>query len=546
MHRYAPSAVWSSRVGPLWVAALATTLACEPFTLPSHPTDAEARAEGVRPNGDSDATDGVGPSDPGGADRAAGSDGAISATDTALPGLDANDGPGPDDPGGADPFDAGIGEEAVLAYINESRASVGLSPFAANSRLAQAATAHASFLVRHRDVYDQSGTSAHIEIDGLPGFTGKTFTQRVGAAGYEGRALAEVVAFKPSSVGAARSWMESLYHRLPLLDPAIDEAGFGELADGPRFANVLEMGQGRAPAEAPRFVVWPPRGDRDVPTSWDGAEIPQPPTPPAGYPSGPVLTLHAPGGSLVISGASVAPESSGAPVAAASLTNANDPNLKPGVLSLIPHRPLEPSTTYRVRVEGTVDSAPFAETWTFTTKSAGCDATGQDCGPGQGCYLLSGATTCLWSGTRPVDSACEYVNDCGPGLTCFGSRCRPLCDNVSGGCEASCEHGVGLLAAQSPAAVCLPPSCITSPSACREDEGCYWVGAFVCDWAGALDDGASCKYSNDCRPGYGCLGLSGDFRCRALCDGPGQPACKTRCAGGSQALDADGGVRFCQ
>ncbi|MEZ4267147.1 MAG: CAP domain-containing protein, partial [Myxococcota bacterium] len=309
MDSYTPHAVWRSFVVPFGVAALALTLACEPFTLPSQPSDAGAVSEGTSRDLQPGAGDGAGPSDGGGSDGRVGPRDGGGGSDRPEPGPDEADGPG--GPDVVDPFTAGIGEEAVLAFVNESRASVGLAPFAPDSRLTAAAAAHASFLVRHRDVYDQSGTSAHIEIEGLPGFTGKTFTQRLDAAGYDGRAMAEVVAFKPSSVGAARSWMESLYHRLPLLDPAIDEAGFGELADGARYANVLEMGQSGQPTDAPEFVVWPPRGARDVPSAWDGAEIPQPPAPPAGYPSGPVLTLHATSGALTITGATVAPESTG-------------------------------------------------------------------------------------------------------------------------------------------------------------------------------------------------------------------------------------------
>jgi hypothetical protein len=543
MDSYTPHAVWSSFVSSLCVATLATTLACEPFALPSHRSDASAASDEAARDTQPGAGDSARPGDAAG-DRA-GSDLVGGPGDLAQEDADP-DGPGPQPPGPVDDFEAGIGEEAVLAFVNDARASIGLPPMVAEPHLAAAAAAHASFLVRHREVYDQTGTSAHIGIEGLAGFTGKTFTQRLDAAGYEGRAMAEVVAFKPSSVGAARSWMESLYHRLPLLDPAVDEAGFGETAEGARYANVLEMGQAVTPIQPPEFLAWPPRDARDVPTSWDGAEIPQPPPPPAGYPSGPVVTLHATGGALVVSGATIAPEPAGGPVAMTSLTSQNDPNLKPGVLSLIPHRPLSPNTTYRVRVEGTVGDAPFAQTWTFTTRGAGCSATAQDCGAGQGCYLLSGKPSCLWSGTRREDSTCEYVNDCGPGLTCFGSRCRPLCDNSTGDCQARCKDGVGLLGAQNPVAVCLPPSCITDTSMCLATEGCYWVGAFACDWAGELPGGAACKYSNDCEPGYGCLGLAGDFRCRALCGGPDQPSCQTRCPGGSQVLDPTHGVRFCQ
>ena len=71
---------------------------------------------------------------------------------------------------------------------------------------------------------------------------GETFVTRGETAGYTGVCFGEVVAFKPTAVGAARSWLESLYHRFPLLDTNAVHVGYAEaLLDDVRV-NVMEVG----------------------------------------------------------------------------------------------------------------------------------------------------------------------------------------------------------------------------------------------------------------------------------------------------------------
>ncbi|MGM0574799.1 MAG: CAP domain-containing protein [Myxococcota bacterium] len=452
----------------------------------------------------------------------------------------------------APPDDEGevrVPDEAFVAWLTGVRAEVGLAPVAASPTLQDAAAAHADFLVRHGDAYASRGLSAHTEPEDLEGFTGATFMERLAHFGYGGEALAEVIAFKPSALAAGRSWLESVYHRLPLLDPEARDVGYGEAGADGRWSNVLEIGRPAGDTPEARLIAWPPDGAADVPTSWDGAEIPQPPAPPGGYPSGPVVTLQTSGGALDVGVAVVTSTVDEVPAPLRVLTSDDDPAMPRHAVAILPHEPLAPETTYRVTLAGTLDQVPFDESWTFTTRREGCDVLLQDCGSGRGCYFLGDGPTCLWAGSSAAGETCSHVNECGAGLTCLGSRCRPVCNGQAQGgpnsCAEQCEHGFAPLGEQGPEAACLPPSCALDPGTCGPSEGCYWVGSFVCDQAGEAGDGESCTYANDCAPGLGCLGLDGDYACRALCDGPGLPDCEHSCEEGHQPLDPESGVRFC-
>ncbi len=436
-------------------------------------------------------------------------------------------------------------EEALLEYVNVTRTVAGLPPVALQQNLREAAQSHASFLVAHRDAYAQRGLSAHVEPADLPGFAGESFVDRVAFFGYEGHAYAEVVAFKPSSVAAGRSWMESLYHRLPMLTPAVNEVGYGQANDDVGYANVLEMGVAGEPDLSFHTVRWPVAGA----TAWDGKEVPQPQTPPGGYPSGPVITLQVTGASFVALTAVVSVGSTD--LASTVLTWPADPNMAPDAVAVIPHEPLTPLTTYRVEITGTLDDEPFADAWDFTTGGDSCDPAAQDCGPGQACYVVDGAPRCLWAGTHGVDADCTHTNECAPGLSCFASHCRPLC--AAGGegvapeesCEYTCLDETFALDDAGQWSLCLPPPCASDGGACEGDEACYWGGTFVCAAPGTKQEGDSCSMLNDCADGMACLGLGGAFTCRQLCGGDAYPSCDEVCPNVRFTLDADEDVSYC-
>lgn len=439
--------------------------------------------------------------------------------------------------------------QQAIAHVNAARAASGLEPMKLSDHLADSARLHAEYLALHRAVYDTQGVSAHVQLEGLPGYTGASFVDRADAAGYEGHALAEVVARRPTPVAAVESWLESLYHRLPLLSAAAVEVGYGESSGDLIQTNVMELGAlpERDTAADPVFVRYPSDGQLEVAGAWDGNEIPQPEPPPAGYPSGPVVTLQVSGHDAITWGAaSVRRAGSQSELISTVLTRANDSHLGERSIAVIPQRPLLPETAYEVSIAGTRNGEAFVQRWSFTTRREGCDLFTQDCGPGRGCYLVDGTPSCHWSGTGATGASCTFANECAAGNACISGRCSALCEPLAGSpnaCDSHCSGAsVGLKGGYG---ACIGHSCGGDSSACGASEGCYWAGEFLCGAAGAADVGATCSAANDCAPGLACLGKGDSFECRALCGGPNLPSCSTACSGSLVPLDEGAGISAC-
>lgn len=140
-----------------------------------------------------------------------------------------------DEQAGIDP------EAAMLTYLNGVRTELGLPTLQVDPSLHDAAQSHAEFLLVHQDAYKGQAVSVHIQPKDLDGFTGEIGNDRAAFFGFEGQWRHEVVAFKPTSIAATRGWIEALYHRLPLLDPAVTLVGYGEAKKGTERSNVLEL-----------------------------------------------------------------------------------------------------------------------------------------------------------------------------------------------------------------------------------------------------------------------------------------------------------------
>lgn len=317
----------------------------------------------------------------------------------------------------------------------------------------------------------------------------------------------------------------------------------------------LATGTGGLEGAPPSPIMFPAPGAIDVPNSWDGNEVPQPAQPPAGYPSGPLVTLQMGSLPVTVIDAVITDDPKGTPLGAAIFTADNDGKLPLGVVALLPHKPLKPLSLHQVTILGTYEGESFHRSWSFTTRRDGCDLLGQDCGDGKACYLMNAGVSCQWAGGGRLDDVCTYTNECSMGLACYGARCRPFCDpsetaDKTLSCTTHCPLGSipqpGPVIDQ-PATICLGASCAQDASRCRDDESCYWLGpgAFACTTSGDGGDGTSCKAPNDCAAGLSCLGVDGVQACHVLCGGAGMPACEEACKGNHLLLDENLGVRFC-
>ncbi|MFZ5815573.1 MAG: S-layer homology domain-containing protein [Bacillota bacterium] len=256
-------------------------------------------------------------------------------------------------------------ERRALAWVNQYRKRAGLAPMAYDSRLAAAALSHARYLAAHPEQVEVDG---HREEPGRSLFIGETVGDRARYFTYDGGAF-EVINFVDRAEDAIDGWIDTLYHRIPLLHPGMAEMGYGVAGAPGQNVNVIEAGPF---SSAEGVVRWPHGGQTGVPPLWDGLESPDPldlypgATKPVGYPI--TLTFGGqPRGLRLMAYSLTGPDGE---VEVFRFDPVNDPRLEDTVC-LIPKAPLRPGATYTVRMRGQADLGrgvqPFDETWSFTT-----------------------------------------------------------------------------------------------------------------------------------------------------------------------------------
>jgi len=158
---------------------------------------------------------------------------------------------------------------------------------------------------------------------------------------------------------AVQGWLDSVYHRVLVLDLAAQYAGFGQHTAGTATTAVLDLGGRRDVANASGW--FPANGATEVPTRCacdDYAEATGKPGP-FGYPVTLLLGQVRPQGMPAI--AQLTEGSETGPGVAAELVDAY------GNPTLLPSVPLKPGTKYVVRLAWT--NGPSV-TWAFTTAAA--------------------------------------------------------------------------------------------------------------------------------------------------------------------------------
>jgi hypothetical protein len=445
--------------------------------------------------------------------------------------------------------------DQALAAVNQLRIQAGLVALEADPKLAQAAQSHADYVLANWESYQQNGWSLHEEQVGLGSFTGANADARVLHFRWTGLPVYEVISNRPSGSAAVVSWIETLYHRLPVLTPRVTLAGYGHAAKEGLYVNVMVVGAeiiDEATIATHPAVKYPVADTVDVPAEWDGNEVPQPAPPPGGYPSGPVITLHYPAGAVTEAQATVTGPAGAVPCAVT--TSAEDLLLGAGNVVLLPHDPLEPSTAYTVAVSGKRDGVAFSETWKFTTRPQTCKLLDQDCGLGKGCYMGNTGPYCDWAGMSPNGGRCAYLNDCGAGSTCFSDRCRGMCDYQENlgvdACAKVCGNGASLITGTTNIGACFGTACYGVSEVCPQGQGCYPFGstdpAFACYTAGTKQNGEACTAAVDCVPGHTCIATDTDpAKCTKLCGGPYLPPCASVCSGPAAEIDPATHIHVC-
>ena len=214
---------------------------------------------------------------------------------------------------------------------------------------------------KHCDYYQQNTANkscianAHEEVDTCAGFVAKSFATRMTAAGYTGSPRSEVMAFSGEPASAIAMWINSVYHRTPVLSPWLAEMGYGMTAD----CDVIDLGLGPK-ASDDLTAVYPYPGQVGVPLNFDGSrEGPMPPAPPTGWPSASPVHLY-------VKGYTVTSHDVFVNGTCDALPHQWLPDKEQYIL--YPDKPFAKNTEYRVVIAGTKAGKPLSFDWSFTTK----------------------------------------------------------------------------------------------------------------------------------------------------------------------------------
>jgi len=155
-------------------------------------------------------------------------------------------------------------QQDALKYLNNIRAELGLTAVKMNPYLTKAAANHVAYLYSNT-------TWGHNEIPGEKGFTGVNPTDRFKAVGGEMSAGEVLAVGLPSSKDAVRAWLNTAYHRSPLINPNTTEVGIA-YSNGIAVINMTTSNDN--PLE--QIAIFPYDQMKDVKNSFNGVETPNP------------------------------------------------------------------------------------------------------------------------------------------------------------------------------------------------------------------------------------------------------------------------------
>ncbi|MEZ4572601.1 MAG: CAP domain-containing protein [Thermomicrobiales bacterium] len=253
--------------------------------------------------------------------------------------------------------------ETGLAMMNRYRGWLGLAPMSINPSLQAAAEAHAAYYRLNYGDPNLAGMGLHLETPGRPGFTGESMRDRARAQGYEG-SVNENAGLSGSMISSIDWFMDTINHRLPIIDPRYTDVGMATVNDGDIVFEVIMFGMPEyAEYSEPKWAVWPPDGTTGVGRSFWG-EAPNP-FPGATFPTGLPITMsyHGEGG-ISLDTWSISANGVELP----SFGSVGTGFLSGRAALITAAEPLEYGTTYTVRAAGTAGGEAFARTWSFTTK----------------------------------------------------------------------------------------------------------------------------------------------------------------------------------
>jgi hypothetical protein len=224
-------------------------------------------------------------------------------------------------------------------------------------KLSKGCMEHAEYMRLNRNSDAMVGLEAHKQRPNLPGAS---------AAGAACGKAADLFPGVQDLEVAVDAWMSGLYHRRPILTPALARIGVGyaKLDDGSYMAALMFVDDNARTGGWP--VRYPADKQRDIPLEF-GNEVPDPV--PGGGRAGYPITIQFPPFDKV-TGVTVRLTDAAQKPVAFHLSDPEHPATsfgQYGVVCAIPKLPLAASARYAVRVDATWNGKPGTWTWTFTT-----------------------------------------------------------------------------------------------------------------------------------------------------------------------------------
>ncbi|HTL93551.1 MAG TPA: hypothetical protein VL176_14460 [Steroidobacteraceae bacterium] len=269
----------------------------------------------------------------------------------------------------AAPADAPANAVQAWMAVNQLRVAAGAPCMNLVPALVKSAQAHCDYGAANAS--NASCTpDAHTEVMGCTGFTGAMVAAREVAAGYPmAMAYTEVATtFGNNPVAAVPNWIDTVFHRIPLLDPWTMDMGYG----GAAKCDVIDIGRGTSTAATDLVAVYPYDGQTNVPPAWGGLEGPAPPAPAGGFPSSYPINIYAQG--LMVTSHVLTKDGDSTPIDHTWL-DSNSSQVSAGLkayfrdTAFLYGAPFELNTKYRVKIMGTHTGGALNKEWTFTTGS---------------------------------------------------------------------------------------------------------------------------------------------------------------------------------
>jgi hypothetical protein len=270
----------------------------------------------------------------------------------------------------APPADATPDQVAALNALNDMRIKTGAGCMRLAPELNKSATAHCTYNAGNAS-NSMCMAGGHSEVMSCMGFTGADVGSRVKAAGYMGLAgVTEVLTQGGTPAQAVQGWIDTLWHRIPMLDPWTTDMGYGTDSG----CRVIDFGRGTLGLPSNVVTVYPYDGQTCVPTSFNGLESPQPPMPSTGWPSGSFVSVYAQ--NIKVTDHQLTKDGDPTPIEHIYMdkSSSNVPAGYGGYLQIIAfmyaNKPLEPNTKYRAKIVGTHSGGDLNLEWSFTTGAA--------------------------------------------------------------------------------------------------------------------------------------------------------------------------------